>query len=263
MSQAGAVAQLVGRWSDWRWPAPALRPFRIDTLPAEITEAELRVLAAERPAPRPHVGLLAVGGDELAPIEVDLARSGSFVVAGPRRSGRSNALLVLGRSLLTAGCSVLAFAPRSGPLRAVRHEPGVVGVFVGDEPPLAAVLDLINGIDGPLAVLVDDAMLLNTSPVAELLERIVTEGGEQGHVLVAAGIAEEMLRPMRGFVYQAVQARAGLLLCPERSTDGELVGLSLPRSSLFRHPPGRGVLVSGGRPAIVQVPLAASALAEG
>jgi DNA segregation ATPase FtsK/SpoIIIE, S-DNA-T family len=255
-SQAAAIGALVQSWRDDRAAASGIGlPFRIATLPADIDDfAALEFLSAP---PTPHTALLAVGGDELSAITTDILRSGGFVVAGPRRSGRSNALLVMARSLLANKCQVVAFCPRPSLLRSLRGQPGVAGIFDGDDPPMAQVLDTLNQLSGPLAVLVDDASVLSPAPIAELLGHVAAEGVEQGHALVVAGIAEELMRPMRGFIYQTVQSRAGLLLCPEHATDGDLLGAHLPRSAVFRHPPGRAILIGRGRTQTVQVPLAA------
>lgn len=189
-------------------------------------------------------------------IWADLLQSGGFAIAGPRRSGRSNALAMIARSVRANGCAVLAFCPRVSPLRQLQGEPGVVGIVNGDDPPIDQVLDLLNRVEGPLTVLVDDAPVLYGTAVAELLQKVAAEGIEQCHVLVVAGVAEELMRAQRGFIYQTIQARTGLMLCLEHTTDGDLLGVALPKSSVFRHPPGRAVLVTGTGTETVQVPLA-------
>ena len=69
------------RWKDV--PADRL-PRRVDPLPEEISAAEAEALrVAARPA-GPAVCTPAVGGDHLAPLDIDLAASGStFLVSGP------------------------------------------------------------------------------------------------------------------------------------------------------------------------------------
>jgi S-DNA-T family DNA segregation ATPase FtsK/SpoIIIE len=274
-SQAAAVAAAVQAAQS---APPARRaPYRVDPLPASILEADAASLVAAPASPperaaaagepgggtavgaarvSPHLALVGVGGDELHAVTVDLYRSGGFVVAGPRRSGRSNALAIVARSVLAAGSAVVAFCPRPSPLRALRSLPGVAGVIDGDDPSVGQALEVVNRVEGPLTVLVDDAPTLHGTSVAELLGHVATKGIEQGHVLVVAGAAEELMRPLRGFIYEVVQARTGMLLCPERTTDGDLLDTRLPRSSVFRQPAGRAVLVAGASPLLIQVPLA-------
>jgi DNA segregation ATPase FtsK/SpoIIIE, S-DNA-T family len=202
----------------------------------------------------PQWALLGLGGDELAAVGVDLRRAGGFVVTGPRRSGRSSAMVVMAESLLAGGCAVVAFCPRRSPLRDLRGRPGVVGVVDGDEPSVQETLELLNSVAGPMVAFVDDAPLLYAAAVAELLEHVAREGPDMGHALVIAGTADELIRPMRGFIYSACQSRTGLMLCPENHTQGELFGVRLARSMVFRGPAGRGVLVDNGAMRLVQVP---------
>jgi len=260
--QVAAVTALVDAWrtrSDTATgTAPGARPFRVDPLPTElgVHDALAYPRAPGSGDPTPHTALLGVGGDELHAVSVDVLASGGFVVAGPRHSGRSNTLVVMAGSLLTNGCAVLALCPRPSPLACLRDRPGVIGVFSGDDPPVKQVLEAVNAVEGPLVVIVDDATVVHGAPVAELLAHVSIDGPSQGHALIVAGIAEELARPMRGFIYHTVQSRTGLLLCPEHTTDGELLGTRLLKSAVFRQPAGRGVLVDGLVPEIVQVPRA-------
>ncbi len=253
VDQTNAVAQLASRWQARHDQASPRRPFRIDALPDTIDLAAAGRLPTNRAAGA-HWALVGVGGDELTATGLDLLAPGGFVVAGPRRSGRSTALVVMARSLLSSGSSVLAMCPRPSPLRRLAGSPGVIGVLNGDSPPVGETLELINSLDGPLTVLVDDAYLLHNSDLAELLEAIARDGPEQGHVMVVAGTGEDLARPMRGFITETRQSRTGLLLCPESHLHGEVVGVRLPRSAVFSRPPGRGVLAATDRLLTVQVP---------
>lgn len=85
---------------------------------------------------------------------------------------------------------------------------------------------------------------------------VARDGPDQGHCMVIAGTADELLRPLRGFIVEVRQARTGLLLCPENHLHAEVVGARLPRSAVFSQPPGgRGILMTAGGPTAVQVPL--------
>jgi DNA segregation ATPase FtsK/SpoIIIE, S-DNA-T family len=254
--QSAALGELVARWRAVPASAEERRPFRVDPLPNEIDSLTMDRHLKERPE-SPHWAVLGLGGDELAAIGVDLHQAGGFVIAGPRRSGRSTTLLSMAESLLAGGCSVLAFCPRVSPLRSLKGRAGVVAVIEGDDPSINEALAVVNQAQGPMVVFVDDAPLLYGASVAELLENIAREGPEMGHVMVIAGTADELMRPMRGFIYNTCQSRAGLMLCPENHTQGELFGVRLARSMVFRGPAGRGVFIDGGDMRLVQVPLPA------
>ena len=78
----------------------------------------------------------AVGGDHLGPVDVDLVDAGgSFVVAGPPRSGPVHRAARRRRSGLPdrpASCRWCVVAPRPSPLRGLAGEPGVLDVLTGD-----------------------------------------------------------------------------------------------------------------------------------
>ncbi|MBO0715402.1 MAG: hypothetical protein J2P59_11650, partial [Acidimicrobiales bacterium] len=231
------------------------RPFRIDPLPGRISLDDARRLPGWE-GQTPLWAAVGVGGDELTALGVDLGvHQPGFTVVGPRRSGRSTALWAIAESLLSRGSPVLALCPRPSPLRALAGRPGVLGVLSGPEPPAEQLVELLNGCEGPLGVLVDDASSLHATVIGDLLDQEVQEGPERGHGLVIAGVADDLLRPMRGFIAEVRQSRAGLMLCPESHLHAEVLGARLPRSAAFDRPPGRGILIADNRSALVQVPL--------
>jgi S-DNA-T family DNA segregation ATPase FtsK/SpoIIIE len=84
---------------------------------------------------------------------------------------------------------------------------------------------------------------------------VLRDGRDRGHAVVLAGTTEELAASFRGFAADARRSRSGLLLSPASHLDGELLGLRLLRSAAFSGPPGRGLLVRGGKALLVQVPL--------
>jgi S-DNA-T family DNA segregation ATPase FtsK/SpoIIIE len=222
---------------------PTRTPFRVEALPARVSRADAALL----PAPDP-VGV-GVGGDDLALLGFDPALHGpGFTIAGPPRSGRSTALLGLARGLLAAGTTVCVLTPRPSPLRDLA---GTVRLS-GDPAELASAL---NGTAGPVAVLVDDAELLASSPVADLLTQVLRDGRDQGHSVVLAGTTDELASTFRGFSTEARKSRSGLLLGLTSHLDGELLGVRLPRSAVSAGPIGRGLLIRNGQVVPVQVPV--------
>jgi S-DNA-T family DNA segregation ATPase FtsK/SpoIIIE len=247
-AQAGALARVIASVA-----GPAGSAFRVDPLPERVDLAAAQRLPGW--CPGRLWGLVGVGGDELGVLGIDLARHDpGFVVAGPRQSGRSTALLVLAHSLLAGGNAVLVFAPRESPLRNLAGQPGVVAVLAGREPPAERVVALLNETPGPLAVIVDDAPELVHTVVGDLLDQQVREGPEKGHTLMVSGVVDDLRRPMHGFIPRLRQARSGLLLCPQSYLDGDVLGVELPRSAAFRRPVGRGILVLDNELTLVQVP---------
>ncbi len=257
-TRAGAIERLSGTLSDWWKEVDASRlPQRVDPLPEEISLAEAEALrVTERPAGT-AICTPAVGGDQLGPIDVDLAAAGSaFLISGPQRSGRSTALAAIVTSLAgrTDGAlPVLAIAPRPSPLRDLAGLPGVLDVLTGD-PADIAIQVADAAVTGPVALVVDDGELLSAHALTEALEAFTRGARDTGSVLIAAATTEDvMANPYRGWLAAVRRPRSGLLLNPSTHVDGEVFGLRLPRSLGGGWPPGRALLVQRGEITPAQV----------
>jgi S-DNA-T family DNA segregation ATPase FtsK/SpoIIIE len=268
-SDAATAAESAARLRR-RWAALPARhqPRRVDPLPERVTVADVVRLAGGsdpgrdvRPAPAAEAGSLctpAVGGDDLGPVDVDLADLGAtFVVAGPARSGRSTALLAVVETLrgrFTGELPVIAVTPRGSPVRGLAGRPGVLAVLHGEDEAATHLEDEVAAAGGRTAVVVDDAELLRDGPATDLLERFARTARDSGSLLIAAATTEDLLaNRFRGWLARACRARAGLLLTPTSNLDGEVFELRLPRSTGGGWPPGRALLVARGRTAPVQV----------
>ncbi len=244
-------------------PASAL-PEPIGVLPQRVSLATVHAEVAsgahpEGPSPGALVALVGVGGDRLVPQQVDLlAHGGGFLVGGPPRSGRSNALDVIARSLLERQVRVIAVTARRSVLSALEGLAGVLGVFAGRDASAEALTAMLAGDEvaaGRVVVIVDDAELLGDTPAAEALARFARNARDHECAMVVGGTTTDLAAGFRGFVPEVRKTRAGLLLCPGSPADGELLGVRLPRTALFPGPPGRGLLLLDGTQLLVQVPL--------
>lgn len=233
----------------------AQRPARVDVLPARIGLREVLALPAPPRPAGPMWALVGVGGDELAPMGVDLDDDGpGFVIGGPARSGRSTALLTVAGSLLDGGSELVVVTPRPSPLRHLAGTPGVLGVLTGT-PSEQDLYGLLDQALGPVAVLVDDGELLTDAPCAPAFEAVLREGRDGQRALVVAGTTGEMVNGYRGYVVEARKTKSGVLLNPEHPMEGELLGIKPPRSAVGPMPKGRGLLVLRGSYLPVQVPM--------
>lgn len=255
-AQVKALARIAAAARDRDAYVPRTqRPARVDVLPARITLREVLDLPAPPRPSSPMWALVGVGGDELAPMGVDLDDDGpGFVIGGPARSGRSTALLTVAGSLLAGGSELVVVTPRPSPLRHLAGAPGVLGVLTGTptEQDLYGLLDLALG---PVAVLVDDGELLVDAPCAPGFEAVLREGRDGQRALVVAGTTGEMVNGYRGYVVEARKTKSGVLLNPEHPMEGELLGIKPPRSAVGPMPKGRGLLVLRGSYLPVQVPM--------
>ncbi|MEV6345572.1 FtsK/SpoIIIE domain-containing protein [Actinoplanes sp. NPDC051851] len=233
------------------------RPRRFAALPDLITYTETRRLAGE--SGRPLTAFVGVGGDEVLPLGPDLADIPTFAIGGPPRSGRSTALLTVARSLLDRGTGLLVVAPRRSPLRDLAGLPGVCSVI--QDAGVAAVdfrkmLQSMPEETG--AVVIDDAELMAQSDIDGDLNTLARGAADNGWGLVVAGNAEALSLGMAGWLTQLKRNRAGLLIAPQSITDGELIGMRIPRGIVGQAAaPGRAHLHLGdGTLTAVQVPVA-------
>jgi S-DNA-T family DNA segregation ATPase FtsK/SpoIIIE len=228
------------------------RPFRLDVLPSRVTVSEalalretatgLDVTGAAAP-----LLLVGVGGDELTAYGVDPRATSSFMVAGPPRSGRSTVLQTAVSAALGQGACVVVLAPRPSPLRDLAGTPGVLGVFTETSTPLDTVTELLESAgDGPVVVVLDDAEEMKDCPVSPLLMQLVRSAGPVPACLLFAGAADALQVGFSGWHVEARKARRGMLLSPQGMSDGELIGVRLPRSTIGGNvQPGTGLLHLG------------------
>jgi S-DNA-T family DNA segregation ATPase FtsK/SpoIIIE len=256
-AQAAALTAIAAqaRQRDVDVPS-ARRPFTLGELPARIAFGEAWNL--REPGARSGWALVGVGGDQLTAFGPDLTTGvPAFMIGGPARSGRSTALLSLIASYLARDEQVIAFVPRSSPLRALAGQPGVVAVFTGADVSAAEFTAALSRVTGPVLIAVDDAEALRDVSASPELRDVLKTGSERGLAMVLAGNPEELSSGFSGWLVDARKARRGALLSPQNRTDGDLIGLRLPRTAVGQPvQPGRALLHLGDGQAIpVQVPL--------
>ena len=245
----GLALRKIAEGAEQHWPASARTssPMRIDVLPSTVGFD-----LAWPSAAAPLSFVVGVGGDELSPIRVDLASDGpGYVIGGGPRSGRSLALCCFAASAVQSGVKVVAVTPRPSPLAAWASR-GVI-IFGGPEPDLDELRAALEATTEPLLVLVDDADLLARKPADEIIETALARPGLSA--VAIAGKIDELAAETRGFIPKTKRSKYGILLSPNSTLQGDLVGLRLQRSQLGKFPPGRGILSLGGEPFVVQIPL--------
>jgi len=205
------------------------RPFRIDVLPIRLSYAEALRYAGDLSDRPPLWALLGVGGDDLDAYGPDLSLTPVFVLGGPSRSGKSTALVTMTRSLLERGTPVVLIAPRVSPLRDLADTPGVRGCLTADVLLNEDLLPLLEQ-PGPLVVVMDDAELHKESRAADTLKAYMRTAADAGRALVIGGGVNELAAGYTGWHADARKQRAGALICPQAPTDGDLIGVRLPRS---------------------------------
>ncbi|MFE2357173.1 FtsK/SpoIIIE domain-containing protein [Streptomyces parvulus] len=225
------------------------RPFRVDVLPSRISFADAWAMRDPAASASPLWSLVGVGGDELTAFGPDLGQGvPAFVIGGPAKSGRSTALLNIARSYLAQGVRLILAAPRPSPLRDLEGTEGVLKVFTGrdiDEDEMEGLIESA-GPEQPIVVLVDDAEVHEDCDAEDIFKRIVERGVEEGLAVVIAGDEEEICDGFTGWQVDMKKARRGILLSPQDSSAGELIGIRTNRSMVGGQiTPGKGMLHLG------------------
>ncbi len=246
----------IGRVSQERFAdlPQSRRPQRIDELPASLGLAEAMQLTPQSPS-RTFVPI-GVGGDTLSLLGFDPLSDGpGFLVAGPPRSGKSNALQVIVRQQLDLRRQVIVFTPRISPLRDQRTGRNLK-VFTGDEP-INDIKDALAALTSDHTVVVDDFDVVGAdTPVGQALAEHYATMRDTTSIMVVAANIDEILSLYRGLPVELKRGRTGLVLAPRASSDGEVLNARLPRSVGASLPVGRGVLTHAAGWRWVQIPKA-------
>ncbi|WP_261719174.1 FtsK/SpoIIIE domain-containing protein [Streptomyces sp. FZ201] len=227
------------------------RPFRVDSLPSRISFDEAWELRDPEVSRSRLYALAGIGGDEIVGFGPDLAQGvPSFVIAGPAKSGRSTVLMNFAQSFLKQGVRLVVAAPRQSPVRQLDGVEGVLKVFTGDDIDEDEFEELIDdaepSVENPVVVLVDDGEILEDCDAESQMKKIVSRGAERGLALVIAGDEEDVCSGFSGWQVDAKKARRGILLSPQESSSGDLIGVRLNRSMVGGQAvPGKGMLHLG------------------
>ena len=250
--QGAAENRTLREWAE-RSERPAIRPFRVDPLPAAITYEQASGL------PRSDGGVLVgVGGDDLSQVRIETP---GMLVIGQPGSGRSTALAVQARSLSAAGESLVLITPRRSALTGAIGPAGVLLHLTATDAGAAEALATALAVAGPTGIIVDDAELLTDTPLGEELTGRYRRIRDSDHRMLVATTMDGAT-VFRGLIPELAKAKCGLVLEPASSADGAPLGARLPLSVLASGMPLRGALVRNGVVRPVQVPSFANSVSE-
>jgi S-DNA-T family DNA segregation ATPase FtsK/SpoIIIE len=249
-AQVSSLADLTDRIDR----VPVQGAIHVDRLPEHITVER----ASSSFAASPDILPVGVGGDSLHRVGFDLESDGpGFLILGPSRSGKSNALTIIASAAAAAGWPLVLLATRrpAAPLvDAVRALGG--RVLALDESP--AELDAALAVHAqPSLVLVDDADTLGDAPAVVRATHLFKDFRDTGHRIVVVANDDGMM-PTRGLVGEVRRCRSGLLLSP-RLQSAAVFDMRLPQSMFTARIPGRGLLIRRGVALPMQVPVISTA----
>ena len=237
-SLAAVAQELRARHGEARAPEVRL-------LPLQVTMEDLP------PPTKPLEAFVGIGNTELRPVAVDLAER-HFLVVGPYRSGRTSALRLIVEALREAApaLELHLLAPRGGALAELDlWTSAAVGVEACE-----AGIERLAELAGEAAVLVlDDGEELVDSLAAPSLAGIGRRGRDAGVRMVAAVERQVALSTFSPWLVELRKQKYGLLLEPDLSVDGDILGVQLPRRTNPTFPVGRGYLVDRGTFELVQL----------
>jgi S-DNA-T family DNA segregation ATPase FtsK/SpoIIIE len=218
----------------------------------EVRLLPTKVAARDLPVPdRPLQAVVGVRNTDLQPVAVDLADR-HFLVVGPYRSGRTGALRVIAESLRasTPALELHLLAPRRSELE---HLDLWTSVAVGVEDCETGIERLSALAGTPAMIVVDDGEELVDGLSAPTLAALVRRGRDTDIRVVAAVERQVALSTFSPWVVELKKEKHGLLLEPDLTVDGDVLGVQLPRRTNPSFPPGRGFLVDRGSFELVQL----------
>lgn len=246
LSPDGMVGQIV----DW---AGGLRADQIvlDRPPPVIEALETRIEAARLsdasvvPTLSIPIGVLETTRTQAV---LSLRRGEHATIAGPSGSGRTNALRLVAAQLRRASPELVIVGVTSHEDSSLLDSTALDAGGSLDE--IAHVLRMANDDDRRWMVLVDDAerIEVDDGPLVDLARAAPT------HVTMIVALRSSAGRSSYGHWTRAVRSSGvGLLLMPDVTVDGELLGARLPGRDQLESVPGRGYLVVAGQANALQL----------
>jgi S-DNA-T family DNA segregation ATPase FtsK/SpoIIIE len=197
--------------------------------------------------------MIGMADDTLGPVSIEA--SGVFLLAGPPGSGRTTSLGALAAAVARVRPTAQRYylGHRRSPLpRQLRW------TEVADTP--ETVADLAAALVGrlptaaPALVVIEGLTDFLSSPAEMALQELVKVIKISDHLLLADSETSTLSQSWP--LVQAVRsARRGFALQPDQAEGDAIFRTSFPRISRAEFPPGRGLLVEGGKTRKVQIAL--------
>jgi S-DNA-T family DNA segregation ATPase FtsK/SpoIIIE len=247
--QAAAIAEIGARLRQRHGDGDAA-PVRL--LPSRVERNSLP------PSCRPLEAVVGIEDARLDALRIDL-EEGHFLVAGPRRSGRTTALATFVASLRESPRppELHLLAPRRhsrlpalGPWASAAV--GMDECVAGLERLATAARAAERGEAAPAVLVIDDGEELAEGSLPDL-DWIAQRGQEHGLRILVGVESHAAQRAFSGWLTQVLRERQGLLLDADPAVDGVMMGaVQLPRRRAA-WPAGRAYLVRRGVVELVQV----------
>jgi S-DNA-T family DNA segregation ATPase FtsK/SpoIIIE len=247
--QSKAIERLAADLSrSGREPAPP-----VGQLPRELTLAELPRSVGDAPA-------IGIADTDLAPAGFE--PFGSFLVAGPPASGKSNALISLAQSVqrFDPAAKLFFFGSRRSPIKDAM--PWIESALNPDAAAeLATELTTLvqdEEVTNKIVVVIDNIADFQSGAADSALTELVKAINRSDHLMLTDGDVSA-LSASWGMLGEVKATRRGIVLMPDTFDGDSIFKVPFPRISRNESPPGRGFYVNGAQVLKVQVPLADAA----
>jgi S-DNA-T family DNA segregation ATPase FtsK/SpoIIIE len=188
-----------------------------------------------------------IGDETLEPAGFELYEGDHALIAGPPRTGRTTSLVVVAEiiSRLYADIEVVGIATRRS---ALRDCPSLSRVITASDQ-IAELVAELRGADRVSVLLVDDADAVEDPTRA--LSDLFSAPLSTLHAIVAG--RTDALKTLGHWSVGVRRSRTGLLIQPDVTVDGQLLGVTLPRRPPPPVRPGCGYLIDASGFELVQV----------
>lgn len=227
---------------------PPAAPIR--QLPREVSASDLPVTVNGLP-------LLGIADTTLEPIGFN--PEGSFLIAGPPGSGKTNAMLTIAQTLMAYDSRYQLYFFGSKRSELLNALPWTETAMALDETrELASTLAELAAadIDDERILVVIDTVTEYTGGDADAqMAKMVKAINRSSHSLIADGDSN-VLSGGWGMVGEVKANRKGIALVPDTLDGDQIFKVQFPRVKRSETPVGRGFFVSGSKVELVHLPLA-------
>lgn len=242
--QSDAIVALAGRLRD---SGVAEAP-GVGVLPDELWRESLACPST------PERLVFALGDTDLAPRALNLA-AGHVLVTGPPRSGKTTTLATIAQAASAARLPLFHVHVRPTPLGYAPFWGKVARGAEDGAALLERVIQALPKLGKRAVVVIDDVGELADTEADTALVELIRLGREHPVTLVAAVDNTVARRQYTGSLPEMRKDGVAVLLNPDPDTDGDLVGVALPRRTRGALPEGRGYLAQRGTAELIQVAL--------
>jgi S-DNA-T family DNA segregation ATPase FtsK/SpoIIIE len=222
----------------------------------EIGALPTRLSLEQLPDRVDDLPVLGVAEDTLAPRDFDPV--GTFIVAGPPGSGKTNAMraLVVAMERFDPDVRLFHFAGRRSALEGFR--PWVRSVTKPDAAKeLATELAEIVGdesIPGRIMIVIENVPQFADSDAERALKALFQAVNRSDHLLIGDADITQVTGGY-GFIGDFKAGRKGIVLKPDAYDGDSVFKVPFPKVKRGDFPEGRGIFVQQGRAVTVQLPL--------